>query len=298
MLPPIRYPLPTMLALVIASLLAWKGAEWSREWRSEMAGRLKLAVEGPPVPSSPRPQVVAGPITKRALLLYDEIPATARPNGTRVETIDRRMFVDVYDTWPSPGPVSHVRVGNRKPIGWVKESDVLGWNTRLVVRAPEGRLKLGDSPEGVPGQAVEVGRLPLPVLAWADRAVEVAVWDQARPWSTVARRGWVRSSDLPPEAWGVWISQVELPILLGLANLGDTPELVRLRAVLGRLADNRTWTIADLEAARPALPPVVFDRGPDPQRAAGRLAEANARPSSDAAWSGLSFRFLPLSDLP
>ena len=296
--PPIRYPLPTMLAVILASLLAWKGAEWSKGWRSEMADRLKLAVEGPPVPNSPRPRVVAGPITRRALLLLDETPAAARPDGPTVETIDRRMFVDVYDTWPSPGPVSHVRVGNRKPIGWVKSSDVLEWNTRLVIRPVEGRLKLGDTADDVAGRPVDVGRVASPVLAWTDRAVEVAVWDQGRPWSVVARRGWVRSSDLPPEAWGVWISQVELPILLGLANRGDSPLLARLRAILGRLADNRPWSMSDLEAARPALPPIVFAAEPDSRRAAGRLAEDNARATSDAGWSGLTFRFLPLGDLP
>jgi hypothetical protein len=262
-----------------------------------MAARLKLSLEGPPVPNSPRPKVVAGPMTRRALLLHDETPATTRPNGPTAETIDRRMFVDVYDTWPSPGPVSHVRVGNRKAIGWVKADDVLEWDTRLVVRAPDGRLELGDSPDG-PTRAVEVGNLALPVLAWTDKAVEVATWDPARPWSSVARRGWVRLDNLPPESWGVWISQVELPILLGLANQGDAPLLARLRAVLGRLADNRPWTLADLDAARPALPGVIFMREPDPQGAAGRLAEANAKAIGDAGWSGLSFRFLPLSDLP
>ena len=298
MLPPIRYPLPTMLAVLLASLLAWKGAGWSKQWRSEMAGRLRLAVEGPPVPNSPRPQVVAGSMTRRALLLLDETPVTARPNGPTVETIDRRMFVDVYDTWPSPGPVSHVRVGNRRPIGWVKATDVLEWDTRLVLRLPGGRLKLSRSRELESTREVEVGPMALPVVGWAARAVEVAVWDPARPWSTVARRGWVRSGDLPPEAWGVWISQVELPILLGLANRGDSPSMVRLRAVLGRLAENRSWTAADLDAAREALPPAVFSGEPDAGIAAGRLAEANARPTSDASWSGLTFRFLPLSDLP
>jgi hypothetical protein len=297
MLPPIRYPLPTMLALALASLLAWRAAVLSKGWRSEMAARVKLAMEGPPVPSSPRPKVVAGPITRRALLLHDETTATSRPDGPTAETIDRRMFVDVYDIWPSPGPVSHVRVGNRRAIGWVKAGDLLEWDTRLVVRPPVGKLELGDSPDG-PTRTVEVGDVALPILGWTDRAVEVAAWDPARPWASVARRGWVRSGDLPPEAWGVWISQVELPILLGLANRGDAPLLARLRAVLGRLADSRPWTPADLDAARPALPGAVFAREADPQGAAGRLAEANARATGEASWSGLSFRFLPLGDLP
>jgi hypothetical protein len=297
MLPPIRYPLPTMLALALATLLAWQAAALSKGWRAEMAARLKLSLEGPPVPNSPRPKVVAGPITRRALLLHDETPATTRPHGPTAETIDRRMFVDIYDTWPSPGPISDVRVGNRKAIGWVKVGDVLEWDTRLVVRSQAGKLELSESPDGLP-RPVDVGKLVLPVLAWTERAAEVAVWDPAHPWSSVSRRGWVRLSDLPPENWGVWISQVELPILLGLANRGEAPLLARLRAALGRLADSRPWTTADLEAARPALPGVIFAREPDPQAAAGRLAEANALATGEASWSGLSFRFVPLSDLP
>ena len=297
MLPPIRYPLPSLLALALASLLAWQGAALSRSWRAEMAVRLKVAMEGPPVPSSPRPQVVAGPITRRALLLRDGTIATTRPNGPAGETIDRRMFVDVYDTWPSPGPVSHLRVGNRRAIGWIKAGDALEWDTRLVVRPPDGKLDLADSPDG-PARTIEVGRVPLPVLAWTDGAVEVATWEAGHPWSAVARRGWVRQADLPAEAWGVWISQVELPILLGLANRGDDPLLARLRGVVGRLADNRPLDPARPRSCPARLAGVVFDRPVDPQLAAGRLAEANAQPVAEASWSGLSFRSLPLGDLP
>jgi hypothetical protein len=296
MLPPIRYPLPSFLAIVILGLLAWKGAEWSREWRSELAARAHRALEGPPVQSSTRPKVVAGPITCRALLLLDETPAASRPNGSTSETIDRRMFVDVYDLWPEPGPVTHARVGNRKPIGWVPVSDVLLWDTRLVLRPPGGRLLMADQPGG-PGRPVEVGACPVPVLAWEGRAVEVAAWEPGHPWSKVSRTGWVRMDDLPAGAWGVWVSQFELPTLLRLAIDGDPP-VVRLRAVLGRLADARPLARSDLEAARPALPAVVFEGESSPERAAARLAEANNRPESEASWAGLNFRFLPMGDLP
>ncbi len=298
MLPPIRYPLPTILALVIGALITWRGEAWTRAWRADLSAGVRRVIEGPPVPLSNRPEVVAGPITRRALLLRDETPAASRPGGPTVETIDRRMFVDIYDAWPSPGPTTHLRVGNRRPIGWIAAAGALAWDTRLVVRADAGRLTLADVADDAGGVAVDVGRAPLPVLAWDKRgAVEVAVWDPTRPWSAVSRRGWVRASDLPPGAWGVWISQVELPILLRQALAGD-PAIVRLRAVLGRLADNRPLTRADLEAARPALPPIALEVGPDSRAAAGQLAEANARPVADAGWSGLTFRFLPLGDLP
>jgi hypothetical protein len=297
MLPPIRYPLPTLLAVILGSLMVWRGAILTRTWRTEIVARAEELLKGPPVPNSPRPRVVAGPIKRRALLLRDKTPATTRPDGPIAETIDRRMFVDVYDTWSMSGPVSHVRVGNRGAIGWVKADDVLEWDTRLVIKAPGGKLALADTAGGAT-QTVEVGTVPLPVLAWTDAAVQVATWDPAQPWSKVARNGWVRSSDLAPEAWGVLIGQVELLTLLGLANQGDRPRSARLRAILGRLSDNPGWTDADLDAARPALPAVVFVREPDPRTSAGRLAEANARVVADVAWSGLSFRFLPLDDLP
>ena len=296
--PPIRYPLPTLLALALLSLVAWRGEAWTRGWRSDWSNRFRRAVEGPPVPSSSRPRVVAGPIVRRALLLGEETVASSRPGGPASEKIERRMFVDVYDTWPSPGPVTHIRVGNRSPIGWIKASEALLWNTRLVVRVPGGKLTMADAPGGA-GLVVDVGRLVLPVVAWEPGgSVEVAVWDEARPWSALTRTGWVRGGDLPTEAWGVWISQSELPNLLQRAIEGGDPALVRLSAVLGLLSTNRRLTPADLGAARPALPPVVFSAGAGSLDAAGKLAEANARPSSDAGWSGLTFRFLPLGDLP
>ncbi len=297
MLPPIRYPLPTMVALALATLLTWKGAEWTRGWRAELATKLQRAVEGPPIPSSTRPQVVLGPITRRALLLRDHVLARSRPGGAVVETLDRRMFVDVYDTWPSPGPTTHLRVGNRKPIGWVTAEEAMAWDTRLIVRSEGGSLDLLDSPDGSSPRRLDVGALPLPVLGWTEEAVEVGVWEADRPWSALRRRGWVRRSDLPAESWGIWISQVELPILLRLALEGD-PEVVRLRAILGRLADGRSWTRADVEAARPAFPSFVLAPNPDGKAVAGRLAEENARSISEAGWSGLSFRGIPLGELP
>src|SRR5262245_31594776 len=118
MLPPIRYPLPTLIALVVLALALWRGEAWTRPLRAALAARLARAVEGPPVPHSDRPQVVAGPIFRKGLLLHDDVAVASRPGGPPVEldTIRHRMFVDIYDAWPLTGAATDYRVGNRRPI--------------------------------------------------------------------------------------------------------------------------------------------------------------------------------------
>ena len=292
MLPPIRYPLPSLIALTLVGLLTWRGEAWTRSWRAEIAARVRRAVDGPPVPRSNRPRVIAGPIIRRGLLLHDSTPVADRPRGPATGQIDRRMFVDVYDEWPDARAPSHLRVGNRQPLGWVAAPDLLPWSTRLVVRPLSGRLLVDGAP-------VEVGSVACPVLHWRADAVEVATWAPDQPWAVVGRRGWVPLVDLPVAAWGVWVSQVELPNLLrlGIDTTGE-PGVVRLRAVLGRIAASDSLTPADLALARPALPALVFDATTAAAGAVDRLAEANAQPRTDARWSGLAFRFLPLTDLP
>src|SRR3954447_13677273 len=109
MLPPIRYPLPTLVLLVLVTLLLWRGATWTRPLRSAVAARLTRAGEGPPIPHSDSPQVAARPITRTALLLHDDAPVADRPGGRAAETIRHRMFVDVYDAWPLQGAPEHYR---------------------------------------------------------------------------------------------------------------------------------------------------------------------------------------------
>ena len=290
MLPPIRYPLPSLIALILVALIAWRGEVWTRSWRAEIAARFDRALNGPPVPRSSGPQVVAGPVVRRGLLLRDGVAVADRPRGPATGTIERRMFVDLYDEWPNAATPTHYRVGNRQPLGWIDAAALLAWNTRLVVRPPSGRLS-------VDGKESEVGSVACPVLNWRADAVEVAIWSPDQPWAQVDQRGWIRLADLPPDAWGVWISRVELPNLLRLALDGE-PDVVRLVAVLGKVTAADPLTTAELVAARPALPPIVFDPATRSPGAVNRLAEANAQPRTDARWSGLSFRFLPLSDLP
>src|SRR5205823_1060460 len=155
-----------------------------------------------------------------------------------VETIRLRQFADVYDVWPLEGTPTHYRIGNRRPIGWVRADAVLPWDTRLVLRAPGGKVAAAPAPAGAGRSAVEVGDIPSPVIAWKPGAIAVALWDARRPWERVARSGWLRSDDLPGDAWGVLLSEFEVRALLDEPPMAMTPAgagLVRLRAVLGRL---------------------------------------------------------------
>ena len=289
-----------LVLLAIASLALWRGEVWTRPIRSALSARLARAVEGPPFPHSDRPQVVAGPILRKALLLHDDVPASGRPGGPTVETIRRRMFVEIYDVWPLTGEPTHERVGNRRPIGWVGVADLLPWDTRLVVRGHEGTLPLADAPDRAALTSTPVGRSSLPVLAWTADAIRVAVWAPDHPWSEIDRCAWVSLTALPAGNWGVWLSREELLALLRRSlAASEPPQRLRLRAILGRLLDDRPLTESDLAAARAALPaPALSIAARSPGEACERLARANEEWSAEATWGGLSFQFLPLEALP
>jgi hypothetical protein len=297
--PPIRYPLPTLIAVLLLALLAWRGAGWARNVRDALAARWQRAVAGPPVPVSNTPRSIAGPLVRRALLLRDDTPVAPRPDARPDDAIARRMFVDVYDSWPMEGIPTHLRVGNRRPIGWVAAGEVLPWDTRLVVLAD--RLMLADRPDG-PAESTEVGRAPIPVVAWQGDRIEVILWKPDAPWSAVARRGWTKLADLPTGALGVLLAREEIPALLSQSLAADTVparDRLRLGAILGRVSDAPDWPESAIDQARSALPPTLFARpaglAPAP---ADRLASANADPRTDASWSGHAFRFVTLDDLP
>jgi hypothetical protein len=300
--PPIRYPLPTLILTVVLGLLAWKGVEWTRPLRAALAERWSRLIEGPPPPASDRPMVVAGPIVRRVLLLRDGVAATDRPGGRTVETIRLRQFADVYDVWPLKGTPTHYRIGNRRPIGWVPAADVLPWDTRLVLKAPRGTLALADATRGAGGTAVEVGEVPMPVLAWRPGAVEVAAWDRDHPWERVARTAWAKADDVPRESWGVLLSEFEVRELLDAPADAKSPAgagLARLRAVLGRLGDPQPVSRADLDAARAALPGLALA---EPATSATdrreELLRIFERWAPDASWAGFTFRAIPLGLLP
>jgi hypothetical protein len=301
-MPPIRYPLPTLVALMFLALLFWRGEAWTRSFRSALAVRMARAVEGPPIPHSDRPQVVAGPIIRRALLLRDDVPVADRPGGSPSETIRHRMFVDIYDVWPLKGAPEYYRVGNRKAIGWVRRADLLAWDIRLVIRAEGEPLPLVDAADhSIRPIAI---RASLPVLEWQGESLGIAVWEAGHPWSEVERKAWVHASAVVTRSWGVWLSREELLALLRrtLAPAGEqreSAERLRLRALLGRLLDDRPLSDEDVQAGRIALPPqsLALSAG-SPDEASERLARQNEEWSPEASWGGLSFQFVPLEALP
>jgi len=297
--PPIRYPLPTLLLAAALGLAAWQGAALTAPLRATLVRGWDRATKGPGVPSSDRPEVVAGAMVRRVLLLRDDVPVAERPGGPAGDAIRSRMFADVYDTWPLTGRPTHYRVGNRRPIGWIAAADALAWDTRLVVRAPGGTIAQADEPGGPTGAPIAVGDAPLPVLAWRPGAVRVAAWEPQRPWAEVARIGWVRAADLPESNWGVWMGGDELLILLRPPPPGEDRGTQRLRALLGRLGGVDRWPPGDAAAVRRTLPAVAFVGAGGPAREQGEaLARINEQWTPDASWSGLSFRAVPLGVLP
>ena len=298
--PPIRYPLPLLVVILVAGLMVWKGEAWSRRWRQALAEKIALATSGPPVPASDAPILLAGPVKKRVLLLRDGIEATDRPDGRVVATIRLRQFADVFDVWPTTGPPTHFRIGNRKPIGWIKAADALDWSTRLAFMPLARTLALADSPGGTSRGPLPTGDTALPVLDWKDEAVRIGVWEPDRPWSEIAGEGWLTPAS--EDRWGLWIGRDELLGLIGLLGRSEVPEKVeevRLKAIVGALGSGEEWTSTEVDEVRHWLPRGVFAKEAiTPTLAVEGLARINEDWTAEARWSGLTFRFLPLSALP
>ena len=232
--------------------------------------------------------VVAGPIVRRALLLRDGVPVSGTSGGKIVETLRFRMLADVFDVWPLSGPPTHYRIGNRRPIGWVAAGDVLPWDTRLVVRQSKNKYPTDAFADA-----------PRPVLAWSGETLRVAAWERDRPWSGIAEVNGVQSADVPESSRGVLLSREELLTLLRGASSESDPKTLRLRAILGRLADDRPFDAADLDAARRALPAFAFaGEGRPAVEVSEGLARINEAWKADASWAGLSFMAVPIEALP
>ena len=286
-MPPIRYPLPTLVVLLLTGLIVWRGEAMTRPFRAALQDRWKTATKGPEYPHSDHPRIIAGSIARKALLLHDETPVSPTPVAPPSDTLHKKMFVDVYDVWPSEEKATHYRIGNRDVVGWVRAQDLLDWSTRLVVHTTAFE---------------EPGPASLPFLGGTTEGGRIAVWERGHLWEKVARYE-VNGDKLPPEAWGAWLSRAELLALLRRSmetKPGPAADLLRLRAVLGRLLDDRPLTAADLEAARRVLPSTIFTVRADVSKesVSDRLARINEQWSPEASWGGLAFQFIPLSALP
>ncbi len=299
-LPPIRYPLPTLLGLGLVALLAWSAHGLVFSAWDAVASGFQRVVEGPPVPASSEPMELAAGIPRRGLLLHEDTPAREKPDGAVAETIHQRMFVDIYDVWPLSGEPTHYRVGNRRAIGWVEAGDLLSWSTRLVRKPAEGELRLADRPGEAPGHAVSVTGSPVPVLEWSGEWVREAVWSPSGPWTEVAATGWERADAIEEDGLGVLLTRGELLELMRLLIAsGEAPTDLRLRAALGILLARGSLSEQARTELRTELPG-WFLRVPVPGRdealeALGRLNDS-WRP--DASWESLEFAFVPLTMVP
>ncbi len=276
-----------MLIVALCGLIAWRGEVATRSLREALQTRIRRAVAGPPVPSSSSPRKLIGPLVRRALLREGGLGATDRPGGRVVETIRLRQFVDVYDEWPTLGRSTHLRVGNRKPIGWILSDQVLDWRTRLVF-LPD--LKGSN-------------RSPcLPVLEWnAEGAIRIAIWEDASPWIELKETRWLTPGQVEDGSWGVWLSREELLASMGRVSRSTTAERLfeeRLRMITGQFGRGPGWSQSEIQEVRSWLPrQVALATEGETTTKLQKLARVNEEWSDEAVWSGVGFRFLRLSDL-
>lgn len=300
--PPIRYPLFWIVGVVLLGIGCWTGRDLIGRARAALNERWIRVVEGPPVPSSTEPKTIEGPIVARALLLHEGIEARDRPDGRPIETIRRRMFADVYDVWPLTGEPNFLRIGNRRPFGWVTAQEALAWNSRLTLRLSRSEVALSDQPNHRESRPISIGPEPLPVLAWNGPSVQVATWKPDQPWEGLDQRGWLDTASISADSWTVLLSREEILALIG-SLLGELNEVqrsdLRYRTVLGRLGDSRTLSAAECDVIRRWLPAAIRAAHAETARQAmERLARLNETWTTDANWSGTSFHAVPMNAIP
>lgn len=303
--PTIRYPLIWLVGLGLLAVVVPMARPVVQGWITSARKGVARAMEGPPVPSSAEPQTIGGVLVRKGLLLREGIEATERPYGKAAEKVGQRMFVDFYDVWPLKGEPTHVRIGNRRAFGWVRTSDVLPWDTRLVVTPENQSIALSESPDGG-AQPVSVDReMPQPVVGWGEGTAQLAAWKPGLAWQEVERKGWTSASKALTQGAGVWLSRGELLALIRLLvsdPTGRQDQAIRLRAILGTLSDREAMPGAAVEAAGKILPGWAFEsagQGPERRRKVLEgLARLNENWEPQARWSGLEFRAVPLELLP
>ena len=300
--PPIRYPLPTLLALFIFALAFWRGEAMTRPIRSALAARLARVVEGPPLPHSDRPQVVAGPITRKALLLHDDIPASDRPGGARG---------DDPPPWVRRGLRHLAPDGRADPLsGRLSPADRLGPRCGPAPlghppRRPEPRRSPCPSPRGL-----TMSRRPQPMWAgrpspcWVGPRMRSALRSGIRsipgPRSTAApgsgsrpcRHGAGVSGSVARNSWPCSAGRSPQPHR-NHRRVSDSAPAARPAARRPPPHRRRPRGRA-CRAPAPALTTVAAS----PAEVSDRLARANEDWSPETSWGGVSFEFIPLDMLP
>ena len=271
--PPIRYPLPTLVLVIVLGSLAWAGQGILKRAASAIASPMRRVVNGPDYPRSASPKLGAGGIVRRVLILKDDLPVREKPNLPPADAFGKRGLASIYDFWPSEDTPTHLRIGNGRIVGWVDGPDVLRWDTRLAV-------KLG------------IEESPMAVVAWDEKRVEVASWTPGHPWAEVAEVGWRKSSEIPAGAWGVLLTDSEIVALRRASRkikTSDDAANLRLRAILGTLLEDGPMP----PGTRSALPEEAF------AIEGSKTATALDTPTEAAAtWGGLTFRMVSIGHLP
>ena len=250
--PPIRYPLPSLVLLLILSVLIWRGGDAIQSIRVGLSERWARLHQQPPVtiPASTEPLILAGAIHERLLTLEDDTPYTFEPGGNVLGTIRHRSFVDFYNSWPLQGSATHIRVGNRRPLGWVNLERLLLWPTRIVLMSAGTKLSYVNEK----GERLAIGPDPVPVLVQNPKDVQVLTWGEAGAWHVGGRLASLLPNDIPDEAWGLWLTRSELLYLLGRDRSQTPPPgfqrpVAVLKALLGLPINDRPFSKDESEMA-------------------------------------------------
>lgn len=296
--PAIRYPLPALALLVLLGLVTWRGADSVQAIRSDLTSRWAKLTERPavPFPASTDPLVLAGAIHERVLILEDEVPYSAQPDGPTIGFIRHREFADFYDRWPIKGDATHIRVGNRRPLGWVEIGKAISWTTRLVLLPSEDHASILTES----GASFDLKGSPKPILGQNPNQLHIHNWGETGAWHVGGQGVVLKADTVPANCWGVWLTRSELLALIGrdrsqLNTSTSRPNLV-IRALLGLPINDRPLSSEETGMALTLLGPAVSQEGVTTKLDA--LARLNEEWKPDAVWGGVEYRGVRLIDIP
>lgn len=292
--PPIRYPLPTLILVTITCVLIWSGGEWIEGTRADLAERwMRLTTSPPiPIPASTEPKILAGSIRSRLLILEDDVDYSEVPDGLPVGKVRNRSFADLYDRWPVEGSITHMRIGNRRPLGWMPTDRLLAWETRLVL--VDGRFT------DQSGQEITLRGGPFPVVDQNATSIEIVEWGNGGPWHSGGKSVHISVSSIPDTTWCVWLTRAEVLGLIGRdRNQAASPGFARpvavLRAMIGLPIKDELFTNDEAELVHTLLD--AAQKIP-PTSKLDALTRINENWKPDATWGGVEYKAVRLVDIP